>query len=125
MRDRFAAEIRAALAASFDDDICRAAIDRLIHRGLVDDVRLVRALLEANQRKNAVSVNELRRRCAERGASVDALAILAEADEPPLEMLLQRFERSERGRARAYRFLASRGFGEDDIVTALAQFMAD
>jgi len=124
-RDRFAAEIRADLATSFDDGTCRAVIDRLIQRGLVDDVRLIRTLIEANRGKKSVSIEELRRRCTERGACANALELLADADEPSLEVLLQRFEHTARGRARAYRFLASRGFSEDDIVAALGLYMRE
>ena len=124
-RDRFIAEIRASLAEAFGDGTIEAVVNRLAQRGLLDDGRLVRALIDANQGKKAVSVDELRRRCIERGACANALALLAEAGEPPLEPLLQRFERSDRGRARAYRYLASRGFSEDDIAAALGLYMQE
>ena len=104
-------------------DTCEAVLDRLVLRGLVDDARLVRALILANQGKKAVSVDELRRRCAERGAGADAMALLNGLGEPSLEALLQRFERTERGWARASRFLASRGFGDDEIEAALGKHL--
>ena len=116
------AEIRACLAEEFAEETIQAVIDRLIAQKLIDDARLVRNLVEANRGKKAISINELRRRCAARSASPAALALLAEADEPPIDSLLARFERTERGRVRAYRFLTSRGFGEDDIAAALERF---
>jgi SOS response regulatory protein OraA/RecX len=119
-RDWFAAELRACLAETFDEATQQAVLERLSERGLVNDVRLARALVAANHGKRAVSLDELRRRLAELGASEAAIATLSDADEPSLEILLKRFERSEAGRARAYRYLSSRGFHEEVILSAIA-----
>jgi SOS response regulatory protein OraA/RecX len=119
------AELRADLGSGFDDATIQAVIERLVSRGLVDDVRLVRTLLEANCGKKAVSMEALQRRCAQRGASELALVEFADADEPAVDELLRRFERTERDRARAYRLLASRGFSEDAIASSLERLRPD
>lgn len=89
---------------------------RLLARGILDDVRLARRLAEANAGRRTISLDALRRRCAERGAAPEALAALDGPEAPP-EALLARFRPAER--AKAGRFLAARGFEPEAIEAAL------
>ncbi|MHB8637701.1 MAG: hypothetical protein ACYC96_14635 [Fimbriimonadaceae bacterium] len=118
-RDRFVAEIRADLADGFDNDTIQAVVDRLTAQRLLDDAGLVGKLLDRNHGKEALSIDGLRQKCVERGADPSALEILSGATDPSIDVLIARFEKSERGKMRAYRFLCSRGFSEDAIAGAL------
>jgi len=102
-----------------------AVLNRLNSRRLLDDARAVQQAIASNQGRRAVPAVELRRRLEARGADSAALALIEMTEEPNLGPLLARFERSDRGRARAYRFLASRGFAEEEILSALERYLAE
>jgi SOS response regulatory protein OraA/RecX len=118
-RDRFAAEIRSELAKRSEEDTVGAVLDRLRTKGLVNDERVVRALLEANVGRKALSIGMLREKCRARGADPEALSVLEEVSAPSIQPLLKRFEKTPKDRLRAARFLASRGFEEEAIEAAL------
>jgi SOS response regulatory protein OraA/RecX len=118
-RDRFAGEIRKELAKRSDEDAVADVLERLRSKGLVKDERVVAAMLEANVGRKAISIAMLREKCLARGAGPEALALLDEGSAPSVLPLLKRFEKTPKDRLRAARFLASRGFEEEEIESAL------
>jgi SOS response regulatory protein OraA/RecX len=118
-RDRFAAEIVSELSKRSEEDAVAAVLDRLRSKGLVKDVRVIAAMLAANVGRKAISVAMLREKCLARGADPEALSVLDETEAPSIQPLLTRFEKTPKDRLRAARFLASRGFEEEAIESAL------
>lgn len=112
-------EVRAKLSVAFDADIVESVLGRLRQRRLVDDARVIQSLMQSNVGRRAVSLDTLRRRCAERGAEEGALEQLDRAVDPPIDELLARYGDDPAYRPRAYRFLLARGFTEDEAVAAV------
>lgn len=122
VRERFEAEIRAHLASKGVDVGVDETLAHLRQRKLVDDRRLIQNLIERNSGKRTVGIEKLRAELTRRGApeaEVDSqIANLGEQNEC-IDALLDKKLRPGDNRAKAGRFLFSRGFSEEAIEDAL------
>jgi regulatory protein len=134
--DRFEKEVEAPLiSAGFSTETVRDVVSYLKERRFVDDRRTTMNAIERRSGRRAVGREKIRAELLKRGAPEDVLDevlnILPDADasENLTDLLRAKFGSSdEKGRygradrARAGRFLASRGFEEESIETALDSF---
>lgn len=119
-------QIRDSLSSkNFDDVIVERVVERLISRRLLDDPEL--ALSRARKRKGAgfgeERIREELRKLGVDSQSIEAALLedAADASKWTETTLRRRLEkRPEMTRAAAYRFLATRGFSEDQIEQAVA-----
>lgn len=121
-RDRFEAELRAHLTSKQMIEEADAVIEHLRRRRIIDDGKLIQNLVERNAGKRAVGKEKLRAELLRRGApEVEVDMALAETSEPEetLDRLLAEKLRPGDSRAKAGRFLVSRGFEEEQIESAL------
>lgn len=123
--DRFESEVRRALA-DFSPETTDKVVQHLREKRVLNDQRLAGALVERNVGRSAIGANKLRAKLETRGApdsEVEAALASAAEKEPELatNLLVAKFPgRIEGDRARAGRFLFSRGFDEDVVESALA-----
>lgn len=124
--DRFESEVRSALGeyeASTVDEVIR----HLRERRILNDRRLTDNLVRQNEGRKAVGSDRLRAKLEARGApdlEIEEAIVKARESEPDraVNLLLAKFPgRMEEDRARAGRFLFSRGFDVDVIEGALNQ----
>ncbi len=125
-KDRFEAEIRGSLA-EFPAPVVDRVIAFLKGRRIIDDSKSIVNLVERHSGKRAISLERLRAELIERGAPEETIgAALADigGDERRrmLEALAGKFSPAGGSRAKAARFLWSRGFAEDDIEVVLDRF---
>jgi len=122
--DRFESEVRKALA-EFSEETTDEVVRHLREKRVLNDQRVTDAVVERNAGRHAVGVNKLRAKLEARGApeaEIDiAVASVAEREpEVAINLLAVKFPgKMEGDRARAGRFLFSRGFEEDVVESAL------
>jgi SOS response regulatory protein OraA/RecX len=122
--DRFEEEIRRALSG-FSSSVVDLVVARLRERGLINEERAAQSLAERNAGRRAVGVERLREKLERRGAqSASAERVLgkAAADESAraTSVVESKYpDRAPEHRIRAARLLASRGFAEEAIESAL------
>lgn len=124
-RERFAAEIRQALSVKgFEESAVAWALDRLTSRGLVDDLGLAKRIVVSRQTlKKTVGPEMMRELLAKRGASEEVLAEALADFAPNAASLLSRFDPTDQTSIpRAGRFLASRGFNQEEIELSLETY---
>jgi len=125
--DRFEAEIRKALARFSDSTVDRVVV-YLRGQRFLNDERVTARYIEGNVGRRAVGTERLRSRLLAKGAPPE---VLEQADtgndvERALSALAGKFrDPSPSDRGRAGRFLFGRGFGEDDVESALAQYFGE
>ncbi|HEY0868613.1 MAG TPA: RecX family transcriptional regulator, partial [Fimbriimonas sp.] len=120
-RDRFEAEIARALAAKGYADQTPDVLERLRKQGIANDRRVAEAIIMGREGRRAIGDELLRHRLLEKGAPealVDDLLGGRDEAESAYQALVGKFG-PEAPRAKAGRFLASRGFGEEAIESAL------
>ena len=125
-KDRFESEIRLFLA-EFPTESTDRVIRFLKDRRIIDDTKTTLNLIERYSGKRAVGSEKLRAELIERGApeeTVDAALgeLLNEDRQRMYEALTAKFSPGDNSRAKAARFLFSRGFPEDEIEGALDRF---
>jgi SOS response regulatory protein OraA/RecX len=126
-RDRFGAEVRTHLIGEgFEEPCVEEVVSYLIERKLINDNKTTQSLIERNSGKRSVGIERLRAELERLGApeeTVEAnLAGLGESEsERALEALRTKYK-SGADRAKAGRFLYSRGFREEAIEAALEGF---
>ena len=128
--ERTPAELRAALLKKHDSDDVEAAIEWLSARKLLSEERAVEATVRPRASgKRAEGDLKLRERLERRGAAPEAIeAALADVpseSERMQEALSAKFRPEEGQRAKAGRFLMSRGFEEESVTEALDRFFGD
>lgn len=127
-RDRFVAEIRQTLEKQgFGPEDIEAVIRHLIRRKLVDDRRSTQNLVAHRSGKRAAGVEKLRAELERRGAPEEIIeeclgALSPDEQRKAMIAALSGKFRATDDRARAARFLLSRGFAEDDLEGALVEF---
>lgn len=126
-RSRLSSEIAAKLRArGFSEDEIAGAVDCLESQGLLSDEQAIRDLVEARSGKRAVGAKWLQDELARRGVSETQMAsIVFRTHEEELEAMQRALAGRQwrRGdRAKAGRFLASRGFDSDSIGGAIERF---
>jgi len=125
-KDRFEAEVRLFLSeypASVQERVIRFLKDRRI----IDDTKTTLNLIERYSGKRSVGLEKLRAELQQRGApeeTIDAALNSSSGDErnKMLEALAAKFSPADGIRAKAARFLFSRGFPEEEIEGALDRF---
>jgi SOS response regulatory protein OraA/RecX len=127
-RPRFEAEIRTHLASKGMEADAGTTIEHLRQRRIVDDGKLIQNLIERNAGKRAVGRDKLRANLIGRGAPEElvdsALAEIGGA-ESTIDDVLKSKPRPGDTRPKMGRFLQSRGFGEDEIESALNRFFGN
>jgi len=124
--DRFESEVRLALAG-YQESTVEEVIAHLREKRILNDRRVTDSVLRQNEGRRAVGAERLRAKLEARGApeeEIDAAIESARESEPERAsgLLLAKFPgRMEVDRARAGRFLFSRGFDVDVIESALTQ----
>lgn len=122
--DRFESEVRTALRR-FPEDIVSRVVAELTQRGFLNDGRTLSGVVARNQGRRAVGDALLTERLARKGideASVqDALIDALPEPERIREILIRKYQPTD-DPAKAGRFLYSRGFSEDAIESALADY---
>ncbi len=123
--DRFESEIRTLLKA-YDPGTVEEVVTHLKEKRLLNDNKTIQNLNERNTGRRAVGKEKLRAQLERRGApeeSIDAALASSEEGEPERmdEVLRSRFKPTD-SRAKAARFLFSRGFPEESIESALERF---
>ena len=124
-KDRFESEVQAFLS-DFPNDTSERVIAFLKDRRIINDTRTIQTLLERYSGKRSIGIEKLRAELLERGApeeTVEAVLVqFAEGEsQRMLDALSAKFKPSD-SRAKAGRFLFSRGFSEDEIESALDRF---
>lgn len=110
-------------------DLVEEVLERCEHLGLLDDERYARGFVEG-RRARGQGARRIRRDLLERGVAagvVDAVLAAAEDEHPAAGDCTALLERRLRGAdlgdravaAKAYRFLAGRGFSHDEITGAI------
>ena len=125
-RDRFEAEVRSFLS-EFSPDIVERVIQFLKDRRIINDTRTTQNLIERQTGKRLVGIERLRAELLERGAPEETVeAVLSSKSlEGESQRMLDALEAKfspEDSRAKAARFLFSRGFPEDEIEGVLDRF---
>jgi len=126
-RDRLSGELRSYLVAEgFEPDVVENVVQFLVERKLVNDEKTTQHLIERNSGKRSVGIERLRAELEKLGAPAETieakLAVLGESEsERALEALRAKYKHGA-DRAKAGRFLYSRGFEEDSIEAALEVF---
>jgi len=125
-KDRFELEIRTFLA-EFPAHIVDRVITFLKERRIIDDRKTTLSLVERYSGKRSVGLEKLRAELLERGApedTIDAIAgeVLGDERQRMLDALSAKFSPSDGLRAKAARFLFSRGFPEEEIESVLDRF---
>jgi SOS response regulatory protein OraA/RecX len=128
--ERTEAELRKALAGKHDADEVDAAIAWLSARKLLSESRAVEATVRPRSSgKRAEGDQKLRERLERRGVASEAVeAALADAPSEADRMhdaLAAKFRPEDGQRAKAGRFLLSRGFEEEAVESALDRFFGD
>jgi len=107
------------------EDQADEVIAHLTRRRIIDDRRSIQNLIERYAGRRAVGIEKLRAELTRRGApeeEVDAaLAKVSESDKTLDNLLAMKLKPGD-GRAKAARFLLSRGFGEEQIESALNRY---
>ena len=122
VRERFEAEIRAHLTSKGVEVGVDEALVHLRQRRIVDDRRLIQSLIARNSGKRAVGIEKLRAELLRRGAPEEEVeSLLAELGEQGeiVDALLDKKLRPGDSRAKAGRFLFSRGFSEETVEDSL------
>ncbi len=127
-KDRFESEVHAFLA-DFPSDTSERVIEFLKERRIINDTRTIQNLLERYSGKRSIGIEKLRAELLERGApeeTIEAVLIQhAHGESQRLsDVLSAKFKPSD-SRAKAGRFLFSRGFSEDAIESALDRFFGN
>ena len=127
-KDRYEAEVRSFLS-EFDEDTVERVIRFLIDRRIIDDTKTTQNLTERNTGKRLVSLEKLRAELLERGAPEETLdAVIGQDFENKcsgmLDLLARKFSPTD-SRAKAARFLYSRGFSEEEIESVLDRFFKE
>jgi len=127
-KDRYEAEVRSFLS-EFDEDTVERVIRFLIDRRIIDDTKTTQNLTERNTGKRLVSLEKLRAELLERGAPEETLdAVIGQDFENKcsgmLYLLARKFSPTD-SRAKAARFLYSRGFSEEEIESVLDRFFKE
>ncbi len=128
--ERTAAELRAALLKAHDPESVEAALDWLSARRMLSDERAAEATVRPRAAgRRAEGDARLRQRLEARGATAEAIdQTLAEAPDEAQRMhdvLAAKFRPETAQRAKAGRFLLSRGFDEDAVDGALDRYFGD
>lgn len=122
--DMFESELRSRLSA-YDEELKTSVIERLKSRRLLDDRRLAHSLADRRSGKRSVGFARLEAELARRGASGELIQELRQSfseGEGAWQALAARFDPDIDDRAKAARFLASRGFEEDEIRSSIDEF---
>jgi regulatory protein len=127
LRARFANEIRRHLETKgYDEDSIQYVLGFLIERRLVNDEATTKAVIERSSGKRAVGLRQLRAELERLGAPENVIAQhLAGIDVNEAERALDALKAKYKAgaeRAKAGRFLYSRGFAEEVIESALDSF---
>lgn len=126
-RDRFSPELRAWLMGKgVSEQVAEAVLDHLRKRRFLDDDRAAEAIVRHAAGKRAKGRERLRAELLRMGADAETADRALESRTEEAELLealealrARRFGPGER--ARAARFLAGRGFGEETIRAALEE----
>jgi SOS response regulatory protein OraA/RecX len=125
--DRFEADLRRALGG-FPDDVVERVVTHLRERRYLDDGRLVGRRVEANVGRRAVGDDRLRDRLIEKGvdpATVEAALEGGESEENRADAILSARYTRDGSRAKAGRYLMSRGFSEETVESALNRYFGE
>lgn len=128
--ERTEAELRKALMGKYEADEIDAAIAWLWARKLLSEERAVEATVRPRSSgKRSEGDQKLRERLERRGASPEAVEaalanVSSEADRMH-DALAAKFRPEEGQRAKAGRFLLSRGFEEEAVASALDRFFGE
>jgi len=125
-KDRFESEIRLFLV-EFPTESVERVIRFLKERRIIDDTKTTLSLIERYTGRRSVGSEKLRAELLERGASEEIinLALVGTStgeQDKMLEALSAKFSPEEKARAKAARFLFSRGFPEEEIESVLDRF---
>ena len=128
--ERTVSELRTALLANHGEEATEAALVYLAARRLLSEERAVEATVRPRASgRRAEGDLRLRERLERRGAEPDAIEkALADVPDESARMhdsLAARFRPQNDERAKAGRFLLSRGFDEDGVDAALDRFFGD
>lgn len=128
--DRTEAELRQALSGKHEDKQIDAAIAWLTERKMLSETRAAEATVRPRSSgRRSEGDQKLRERLERRGAAPEAVeAALAEAPSEADRMqdaLRAKFRSEDGQRAKAGRFLISRGFDEAAVEGALDRFFGD
>ena len=128
--ERTAAELRTALLKTHPPEEVEAALAYLIRRKLLSEDRAAEATVRPRTSgRRAEGDQKLRERLEKRGASEEtiqkALADAPDEAQRIQDALAARFRPEEGQRAKAGRFLFSRGFDEEAVDGALDRFYSD
>lgn len=124
-RARLAGEVAIKLRAKgFSEDEIEGALSCLSRSGFINDDKAISSHLQSRTGRRSIGPEKLRAELLQRGATEDqvegSLALRTDSDD--IEAMLAALGGrtwKEGDRSRAGRFLASRGFGEELISTAL------
>lgn len=123
--DRFESEVRAALSGHAD-----AVIDRVVHhlrdRGILDDRRTAEQVMRKYGGARSLGRAALAERLQHAPREVAEEVLPASEDERLRlwELLVRRYRPTDPP-MKAARFLASRGFSEDDIESAVERYFGE
>ena len=125
--ERTATELRSALLPRYGQAETEAALAWLVARRLLSDDRAAEAVVRPRiAGRRAEGDGKLRERLERRGASAEAIEkALSEAPDEAQRMqeaLVAKFRPEDGQRAKAGRFLLSRGFDEEAVDGALDRF---
>jgi len=125
-KDRFEAEVRLFLT-EFPTDVVDRVISFLKDRKIIDDRKTIINLVERYSGKRAIGLEKLRAELTERGAPEETIfaatgSLLEGERQRMLDALTAKFSPTDDVRAKAARFLYSRGFAEEEIEAVLDRF---
>jgi SOS response regulatory protein OraA/RecX len=125
--ERFESEVRACLAA-FEPSVIDEVVAYLSKHRLLSETRAAEQALTLRSGKRAVGRERLQAELERRGATSTIIeGVLPDADEERArlrELIRCKFEPTA-DRAKAGRFLLSRGFAEEDVESELSAYMGD
>lgn len=126
--EKLSHELRQALVSKgFAPDTADAVLDRMQSRGIVDDERVVRLAFERSAGLKASSSSKVAIKLLARGAPAELVEAYAtqgsgEGDLENMLLLLRKRYPDRENRAKAGRFLFSRGYSEETVESALEQY---
>jgi len=125
LQDRYEAEVRGFLN-EFDPEAVECVIRFLKDRRIIDDSKTTQNLIDRNSGKRSVGLERLRAELLERGAPEETIdAILGSEPDGESQRMLEALSAKfspDVSRAKAARFLYSRGFPEESIESVLDRF---
>jgi regulatory protein len=124
--ERFESEVRKKLS-QFDPDEIEAAISKLKIQNILNDQTTAERFVKSREGRKSIGSFRLTQELRQRGAPEDVIAeVCGPGDDEAraIELLSLKFLNQPELKAKAYRFLLSRGFGFETAHNAVRNFFS-